>query len=88
MTFEELNKGNCLFTEIMDAENELKALNEWSKIIEEQDEMVWISSKEETGRSTKRICVLHGKKVLPFIQERIKEVKERLQKKRTDFEKI
>ena len=74
--------------EIMDAENELRELNEWSEIIEEQDEMVWISSKEETGRRTKSICVLHGKKVLPLIQERIKEIKERLQKKRTDFEKI
>ena len=88
MTFEELNKGNSLCREIIDAENELRELNEWSEIIEEDDEMVWLTSKEKTGRRTKSICILHGKKVLPLIQERIKEVKERLQTMRIDFEKL
>lgn len=82
MTLEELDKGKSLCREIIDAENELRELNEWSETIEEQDEKVWISSK------TKSICVLNWKKVLPLIQERIKEVKEILQEKRTDFEKL
>lgn len=37
------------------------------KIIEKDDEMVWLSSKEKAGRKTKSICILNGKKVLPII---------------------
>lgn len=88
MTFEELNEGNLLIKEIIDAENELRELKEWLEIIEEKDEMVWLTSKEKTGIRTKSICILHGKKVLPLIQERIEEVKERLVKKRINFEKL
>ena len=88
MTFEELNEGNSLIKQIIDAENELRELEEWQKIIEKDDEMVWLSSEEKTGRRTKSICILHGKKVLPFIQESIEEVKERLAEKRTNFEKL
>lgn len=88
MTFEELNEGNSLLKQIIDAENELRELEEWQKIIKEDDEMVWLSSKEKTGRRTKSICILNGKKVLPLIQERIEEIKERLAEKRTNFEKL
>lgn len=88
MTIEELNEGNSLIKQIMNARNELRELEEWQKIIEEDDEMVWLSSKEKTGRRTKSICILNGKKVLPLIQERIKEVKERLVEKRINFEKL
>ena len=88
MRLEELNEGNSLVKQIIDAENELRELEEWQKIIEKDDEMVWLSSKEKTGRKTKSICILNGKKVLPLIQERIKEVKERLVEKRTDFKKL
>jgi hypothetical protein len=88
MRLEELNEGNSLVKQIIDAENELIELEEWQKIIEKDDEMVWLSSKEKTGRKTKSICILNGKKVLPLIQECIKEVKERLVEKRTDFEKL
>lgn len=88
MTFEELNEGNSLIKQIIDAENELRELEEWQKIIEKDDEMVWLSSKEKTGRRTKSICILHGKKALPFIQERIEEIKERLVEKRANFEKL
>lgn len=82
MTFEELSEGNSLHKEIMDAENELRALEEWQNIIEKDDELVWLSSKEKTGRSTNRICILSGKKVLPFIQDRIEEVKRMLAEKK------
>ena len=88
MTFEELNEGNSLVKQIIDAENELRELEEWQKNIEEDDELVWLSSKEETGRRTKSICILNGKKVLPFIQESIEEIKERLVEKRANFEKL
>ena len=88
MTLEKLNDGNLLLKQIIDAENELRWLKEWEKIIEKDDEMVWLSSKEKIGRITKRICILHGKKVLPFIQDRIKKVKEMLVEKRTNFEKL
>ena len=88
MTLEKLNDGNLLLKQIIDAENELRGLKEWEKIIEKDDEMVWLSSKEKIGRITKRICILHGKKVLPFIQDRIKKVKEMLVEKRTNFEKL
>ena len=88
MTLDELNEGNSLIKQIIDAENELRELEEWEKIIEKDDEMVWLSSKEKTGRRTKSICILHGKKVLPFIQESIEEVKERLAEKRANFEKL
>ncbi len=88
MTLEELNEGNSLVKQIIDAENELRELEEWQKIIKEDDEMVWLSSKEKTGRRTKSICILNGKKVLPLIQERIEEIKERLAEKRTNFEKL
>lgn len=88
MTFEELNEGNSLLKQIIDAENELRELEEWQKSIKENDEMVWLSSKEKTGQRTKSICILNGKKVLPFIQERIKEVKGRLAENRNNFEKL
>ena len=88
MTLSELTKGNSLVKQIIDAENELRELEEWQKSIKENDEMVWLSSKEKTGQRTKSICILNGKKVLPFIQERIKEVKKRLVEKRVDFEKL
>ena len=88
MTFEELNEGNLLIKQIIDAENELRELEEWQKFFEDDDEMVWLSSKRKTGRRTKNICILHGKKVLPLIQERIEEIKERLVEKRTNFEKL
>ena len=88
MTLEELNEGKSLVKQIIDAENELIELEEWKKNIEKGDELVWLSSEEKTGRRTKSICILHGKKVLPFIQERIEEIKERLVKKRLDFEKL
>ncbi len=88
MTIEELGEGNLLMKQIIDAENELRELEEWQKNIEEDDEMVWLSSKEKTGRRTKSICILNGKKVLPFIQESIERVKERLVEKRINFEKL
>jgi len=88
MTLEELNEGNSLLEQIIDAENELRELKEWQKNIEDDDEMVWLSSKEEIGQRTKSICILHGKRVLPLIQERIAEVKERLVEKRINFEKL
>ena len=88
MTIEELNEGTSLVKQIIDAENELRELEEWQKNIEKYDELVWLSSEEKTGRRTKSICILSGKKVLPFIQERIKEVKERLAEKRLNFEKL
>lgn len=88
MTLEELNEGNSLIKQIIDAGNELRELEEWQKIIEEDDEMVWLSSKEKNGQRTKSICILHGKKVLPLIQERIEEIKERLKEKRSNFEKL
>lgn len=88
MTLEKLNYGTLLFKQIIDAENELRWLEEWKKNIEKDDEMVWLNSKEKAGIKTKSICILHGKKVLPIIQERIKEVKERLVEKRTNFEKL
>ena len=59
-----------------------------AKNIEDDDEMVWLSSKEKIGQRTKSICILHGKRVLPLIQERIAEAKERLAKKRINFEKL
>lgn len=88
MTIEELSEGNSLIKQITDAENELRELEEWQKIIEDDNEMVWLSSKEKTGRRTKSICILNGKKVLPFIQESIERVKERLVEKRINFEKL
>lgn len=88
MTLEELNEGTSLVKQIIDAENELRELEEWKKNIEENDEMVWLSSEKKTGRITESICILNGKKVLPLIQESIKEVKERLVEKRTNFEKL
>lgn len=88
MTLEKLNEGDSLVKQIISAENELRELEEWKKDIEKNDELVWLSSKERTGRRTKSICILHGKKVLPLIQERIKEVNERLVEKRIDFEKL
>lgn len=88
MTLEELNEGTSLVKKIIDAENELRELEEWQKNIEEDDEMVWLSSKEKTGRKTKSICILHGKKALPLIQERIEEIKKRLAENRVNFEKL
>lgn len=88
MTLEELNEGTSLVKQIIEAENDLRELEEWRKNIEEDNEMVWLSSKEKTGRRTKSICILHGKKVLPLIQERIEETKERLKEKRINFEKL
>lgn len=88
MTTEELNEGNSLVKQIIDAENELRELEVWQKNIEKNDELVWLSSKEKTGQSTKSICILSGKRVLPFIQERIREVLERLAEKRLNFEKL
>lgn len=88
MTLEKLNYGNLLLKQIIEAENELSGLKEWQKIIEKDDEMVWLRSKEKIGRPTKSICILNGKKVLPFIQDRIKKVKEMLVEKRTNFEKL
>lgn len=88
MTFEELNEGNSLVKQIIEAGNELRELEEWQKIIEEDDEIVWLSSKEKTGRRTKSICILHGKKVLPLIQERIEGIKKMLAEKRANFEKL
>lgn len=88
MTIEELNEGNSLVKSIMDAENELRELEEWQKNIEEDDEMVWLSSTEKTGQRAKSICILNGKKVLPFIQKRIEETKEMLVEMRANFEKL
>lgn len=88
MTIEELSEGNSSLKQITDAMNELSELEEWQKNIEKDDEMVWLNSKEKTGIRTKSICILHGKKVLPFIQERIEEVKGRLVEKRINFEKL
>ena len=88
MTLEELNEGSSLVKQIIEAENDLRELEEWRKNIEEGNEMVWLSSKEKTGRRTKSICNLQGKKVLPLIQERIEETKERLKEKRINFEKL
>ena len=88
MTIQELNEGNSLVKQIMDAENELRELEEWQKNIEEDDEMVWLSSMEKTGQSAKSICILNGKWVLPFIQKRIEETKEMLVEKRANFEKL
>ena len=53
MTLEELNEGNSLVKQIIDAENELRELEEWQKIIEEDDEMVWLSSKEKNRSKNK-----------------------------------
>ena len=88
MTIGELEEGNSLVKQILDAENELRELEDWQKSIEEDDELVWLSSEEKTGRSTKRILILHGKKTLPFIQESIENVKERLAELRTNFEQL
>lgn len=88
MTIEGLNEGNSLVKQIIDAENELRELEEWQKSIEKDDELVWLNSKEKTGHFPKSICILHGKKVLPFIQERIAEIKERLAEKKANFEKL
>ena len=88
MTLEELNEGNSLLEQIIDAENELRELKEWEKDIEDDDEMVWLSSKEKPDQRTTSICILHGKRVLPLIQERIAEVQERLVEKRINFEKL
>ena len=53
MTLEELNEGNSLVKQIIDAENELRELEEWQKIIEKDDEMVWLSSKEKNRSKNK-----------------------------------
>ena len=88
MTLEELNEGNSLLEQIIDAENELRELEEWQKDIEDDDEVVWLSSNEKPGQRTKSICILNGKRVLPLIQERIAEAQERLVEKRINFEKL
>lgn len=88
MTIERLQEGNLLIKQIIDAENELRELEEWQENIEKNDELVWLSSKEKNYRETTSICILSGKKVLPFIQDRIKEVKEKLEEKKLNFEKL
>ena len=88
MTIEKLNEGNSLLSQIIDARNDLRELEEWQENIENNDELVWLSSEAKIGRSTKSICILRGKRALPFIQERIEEVKERLAEKKLNFEKL
>lgn len=88
MTFEQLSKGNSLHDQIMYARNEISSLEQWVKTIEEKDELVWLTSKEKTGEKQKSICILHGRTVLPFIQERIKEITKQMNENISQFENL
>ena len=85
MTFEILSRGNSLHHHIMDAENDIRVLEEWIKELK-QDATVMISSYSTPQE--KFIVELHGSNVLHLVERRLNELKEHLKKLKAEFNSL
>ena len=82
MTFEQLCEGNSLHSQRIETENEIYKLEEWLDELR-NDANITINSYEHPEE--KFIVVLHGTKVIPFVEHRLEYLKNHLKELKTKF---
>lgn len=81
MNFEELYQVNLLTRQIVETENNITVLEKWIEELKE-DATVEIRSNANHERS---IIVLNGSEVLHLVEQRLGELKKRLEKLESGF---
>lgn len=85
MTIENLSLGNYLQMQIIEAYNEVHILTEWLDELR-RDEAIMICSHKEPQE--KYIIELHGRNVIPFVEQRLKEQRNHLEELEAKFKKL
>ena len=85
MTYEILSQGNSMHRQIMETENDIRALEAWIEELK-KDAAVVISSKDKPEEWS--IIDLNGTEVLHLVERRLIKMKEHLKELNAEFDSL